>query len=90
MEIIMEVLFEMFLELIFLIVPEHRRRSKAYSTVVFITAVVLLLAVITLVIWGAVLISDYDDPRGSIPIVIAAVISIVVIVFGLVGYNKNH
>lgn len=90
MEIIMEVLFDLFMELFFLFVPKEKRRSKAYTTGAFLTAVILFFAVIALVLWGVFLITEQNNPLGKEPIVIAVIISILVIVFGIINYNKNH
>ncbi len=89
MDVVIEVLLEVFLELFFLIVPE-KRRSKGYRAAAVITATLLLAAVFALVIWGGVLLVDHKSKLGILPIAFAAVISLAVIVAGIINYNKNH
>ena len=89
MELLCEFLFEMYCELMFLIVPEEKTTSKTYRWLSIAVATVVLLSVLALFVWGGVLLFDHGDKRGSIPIIIAAVISVVHIVAGIVLYNRN-
>ena len=89
MELLVEILFEIYGELMFLIIPEENR-SKKYIWISKIIAVVVLLAVISLAIWGSVLISDYNNMCGIVPIAIAIVISLAQIIAGIVLFKKNH
>ena len=90
MEIIFEVLFEMFLELMMLIVPKDKRGTKKYRAAAAIVSIAVLFAVLALVIWGCILISDYDNNLGAIPITVAVVISILWITLGIVMYAKRQ
>lgn len=89
MDIVFEVIFEVFLELFFLIVPE-KNRSKGYMIAAKSAAILLPVLVAVLVLWGGVLLVDYHSSIGVIPITLAAIISLAVIVFGIVNYDKNH
>ena len=90
MEIVFEILFEMFLELMMFIVPEENRGSKKHRAAAFTVSIAVLVAVLALVIWGCILISDYNNKLGAIPITVAVVISILWIVLGLVMNAKRQ
>ena len=70
------------------IVPE-KNSSKKYRTIAIIVAGVVMFGVLALFIWGCVLIFDYDNKLGIIPIVIAAVISIAKIIAGLILHDRK-
>ena len=89
MELLVEILFEIYGEFMFLIIPE-KNRSKRYIWISKIIAVAVLLAVISLAIWGSVLISDYNNMWGIVPIAIAIIISLAQIIAGIVLFKKNH
>jgi hypothetical protein len=89
LELILEILFELYLEMMILIVPKDKR-SKKLRLITGIIAIIGIIAVIALFIWGAVLIADYDNMLGIIPIAIAAVISLTQIIAGIVLYIKRH
>ena len=89
LELILEILFELYLEMMILIVPEDKR-SKKLRLITGIIAIIGIIAVIALFIWGAVLIADYDNMLGIIPIAIATVISLVQIIAGIVLYIKRN
>ena len=89
MELLGEILFEIYGELMLLIVPDKHRTPKfiILSKIIAITVLVLAIA---LAIWGGVLIFDLNNMLGIIPLTIAVVISLVQIIAGIVLYNKNH
>lgn len=89
MELVLEILFEVYLELMMLIVPEEEAASKKYRYISMAIAGAVLVGVLALLIWGCVLIADHDNMLGVIPIVIASVISIVQITAGVILYTKN-
>ena len=89
MELVFEILFELYLELMMYIVPEEKATSKKYRTLVVFIATAVLLGVFALFIWGSVLISDYNNNFGFIPIVIAIVISIIQIIAGFILHDKK-
>lgn len=90
MEFFAEFLLEIYMELMFLVVPREKKGSKKYKVIATLIAIAVLLGVIALALWGAVLISNYKNPIGIIPIAIAAVISLSQIIAGFVLYDKNH
>ena len=85
----MEILFEVYGELMLLIVPE-KSDSKAFTIFSKLIAIVMIIVVIALGIWGFVLINDYNSLHGYVFITIAAVISLVQIVLGIVFYIRNN
>ena len=90
MEFFAEFLLEIYMELMFLVVPREKKGNKKYKVIATLIAIAVLLGVIALALWGAVLISNYKNPIGIIPIAIAAVISLSQIIAGFVLYDKNH
>lgn len=89
MELLAEILFEVYGELMFLIIPE-KNRSKKYIWVSKIIAAAVFLSVVALAVWGIVLISDYNNLWGIAPITAAIVISLAQIIAGIVLFKKNH
>ena len=89
MELVAEILFDVYAELMFLIVPE-KKRGQHYVLISKIIAVFVFLGVIALAIWGAVLITDYDNLWGIAPIAAAVIISLTQIIVGLLLFKKNH
>ncbi len=89
MELIFEIIFEVYVELMMYIVPEEKASSKKYRTIVILAATVILLGVFALFIWGCVLISGYNNKLGIIPILIAIVISIIQIIAGFILHDKK-
>ena len=89
MEFLMEFIVGLYMELMMLMVPERGEAPKKYRKTVLIIAVTVLLSVIALFTWGAILLTDYNNNLGYIPITIALVISIAQIVAGVILYNKK-
>ena len=89
MEFFLEIVFEVYVELMMYIVPEEKASSKKYRTIAILVAAVILVGVLALFIWGCVLISDYDIKLGIIPIVISVVISIIQIIAGFILHDKK-
>lgn len=87
MELLAEILFEVYGELMFLIIPE-KRMNKKYVIIAKAIAVLVFIGVIALVLWGAILISDYNNLIGIVPISIAVVISLAQIISGIVLFKK--
>ena len=88
-EFIFEIIFEVYVELMMYIVPEEKVTSKEYRILTVFFALFVLLGVFALFIWGCVLISDYNNKLGIIPIVFAIVISIIQIIAGFILHDKN-
>ena len=89
MEFLMEILFEVYLELMMFMVPEKGETSKKYRAAAICVALAVLLTVFALLVWGGVLIWDQSNPLGWIPVGIAIVISTIQIIAGIVLYHKN-
>ena len=90
MEFLMEFIVGFYMELMMLMVPERGEAPKKYRKTVLAIAVTVLLSVMALFIWGAILLTDYNNHLGYIPIVIALVISVAQIVAGFVLYKKRN
>ena len=89
MELLFEFLFEVYIELMMYIVPEEKASSKKYRVMAILIALAVLFGVLALFIWGCVLISDYSNKLGIIPIAVAIVISIIQIIAGFILHNKK-
>lgn len=89
MDIVIEILIELYMELMLLVVPE-KNTTKKHIWIAKIVAVFMVLVVFALVIWGGVLIADYNNLWGILPIAIAAVISLAQIIAGILLYKKHH
>ena len=88
MELLGEILLEVYGELMFLIIPEIRVNKK-YAVITKIIAALVFIGVIALAFWGAALVMD-DNPIGILPISIAVVVSLAQIIAGILLYKKNH
>ena len=82
MEIIFEILFGVYLELMMFAVPEGKFKSKKARVIVGTVMTISLLAIFALFIWGCYLVSARDSKLGVIPITAAIVLSIVQIIVG--------
>ena len=88
MELLGEILFEVYGELMFLIIPE-KRLDKKYVIITKIIAVLVFIGVIALAFWGAALVMD-NNRIGILPISIAVAISLLQIIGGILLYRKHH
>jgi len=89
MDIVIEILLELYVAMMLLIVPE-KNVSKKHIWVAKIAAILVLLGIFALVIWGGVLIAEYHNLWGIVPILIAVVLSLIQIVAGIILYKKRH
>ena len=89
MEILAEILLDVYGELMLLIVPE-KGTSKKIILLSKIFAILVLMGGIALVLWGIYLIADQDNLLGILPITLAVIISLAQIIAGIVLYKKNH
>lgn len=89
MDIVIEILLEIYGELMMLIVPERKASSKVYRAITIVAALTVIACVAALVIWGLGLIIGRNNKLGYIPIAIAAVISAVQIAAGIVLYGRR-
>lgn len=88
MDIVIEILIEIYMELMFLIIPEEKRNKKALFLTKLI-AVLCTLGIIALGVWGIILLADSHNLWGIAPLSIAIVLSIVQIVFGIVLHIRR-
>ena len=89
MGFVFEFVLEIYCELMLNIVSKEKATTKKYKTIAVLIAVVGLISVFVLAIWGGLLISDYDNNLGIIPIAIAVIISVAQIIAGIVLRNKK-
>lgn len=89
MELLAEILFEVYGELMFLIIPE-KRMDKKYVIIAKAIAIFVFIGVVALALWGGILIAEYNNLIGILPISIAVVISVAQISAGIVLFKKHH
>ena len=89
MEFLAEILFEVYGELMFLIIPE-KKMNKKYLMISKIIAILVYVGAIALAVWGVVLIADCGNLMGIVPISVAAILSLAQIVAGIVLYKKRR
>lgn len=88
MDFIFEFIIEMYMELMFLIVPENISKKRAKIDAI-ILAVVMIIIVFALFIWGVILLEEKNSSKGFIPICIAVAISLIQIIAGFILYKKK-
>ena len=89
MDFLFELLFEIYGELMLLIVPE-KGKSKRYRVLAKIIAVLMLLGVVALVFLGIFLIVDRQNLAGIAPLTVAVLISLAQIVAGIILFKRNQ
>ena len=89
MDIVIEILLEIYMELMLLVVPE-KNAGKKQIWIAKIAAIAVVFGIFALVIWGAVLILDYNNLWGILPITVAVALSMAQIIAGIVLYKKHH
>ena len=89
MEIVVEILLEVYMELMLLVIPE-KNVSKKHIWIAKIVAILVIAGIFALVIWGGVLIADYNNLWGIAPISVAAILSLTQIIAGIILYKKHH
>ncbi len=82
MDILIEVLLDIYMELMFLIIPEEKR-TKKHILIVKIIAVLVTVGILALGVWGLVWIIDDKKPWGWLPLGIAILLSVIQIAFGI-------
>jgi hypothetical protein len=87
-EIFVEFFGELYMELMFLIVPE-KYINKKFRPIAATIAIVGLEGVIALVIWGFSLV-DRGHNWGAFLIAAGVIISLAQIITGILLYKKNH
>lgn len=89
MDLVIEIILEIYLELMLLVIPE-KNASKKHIWIGKIAAILVVLGIFALVIWGGVLIVDHNNLWGILPIAVAGVISLAQIAAGIILYKKHH
>ena len=89
MDIVIEILLEIYMELMFLIIPEDKRNKK-HLVVTKLIAVVCTLGIIALAVWGLVWIIDNKNAWGWLPLGVAIVLSIVQITLGVILFIRRN
>lgn len=89
MDIVVEILLEIYMELMLLIVPE-KNVGKKHIWIAKIVAISVALCVFALAIWGGVLIADYNNLWGIVPIAIAIMLSLTQVIAGIILFKKHH
>lgn len=88
MDIVIEILLEIYMELMMLIVPE-KYVGKKMKIVATVLVILMIVGVFALAIWGIAWIVE-GNLWGIAPLGAAIVISLAQIVAGIILYNKNH
>ncbi len=88
MEFLAEFLIELYMELMFLIVPEKYINEK-FRPIAVTIAIVGLVGVIALVLWGFSLV-DRGHNWGAFLIAAGVILSLAQIIAGILLYKKNH
>lgn len=88
MELLLEFVFDLYLELMMFIVPEEKATSRKYRVLAIIIASISLIGILALFIWGGVLVFERGNKLGIIPIVIAVILSLAQIIAGL-AFHKD-
>ena len=88
MDIVIEILLEIYMELMMLIIPE-KYVGKKMKLVATVLAILMVVGVFALAIWGIAWIAE-GNLWGIAPLGVAIVISLAQIVAGIILYNKNH
>ncbi len=88
MDLLIEILLEVYMELMFLIIPEDKRRKK-HRVVMTLIAIVLTFGLMALGLWGIYLLAEEKNGWGCLPLGIAIALSAVQIIAGILLYNKR-
>lgn len=89
MDIIFEILLEIYMELMLLVVPEKKASTRRYRVLAWLIAFIGILATFASFIFGMALIVDNNDLVGIIPLAIALLLSIMQISLGIKAYKKR-
>ena len=89
MDIVIEILLEIYMELMLLVIPE-KNASKQYIRIAKIVAILVIVGIFALAIWGGVLIAEHHNLWGIVPVAIAVILSLAQIIAGIVLFKKHH
>ena len=88
MEIIFEMIFEIYIELMLYIVPEEKATSKKYRFLAALIAFIPLTGILALFVWGIVLF-ERKNLKGLLPFGLAIVLSLVQIIGGFILHDRK-
>ena len=89
MELLGEILLEVYFELLVFFIPEDRL-SRGHRILAKVIAALVYIGALVLVFWGADLVFGQGDTIGIIPILVAVAISLLQIIGGILLYRKHH
>lgn len=89
MDMVIEILLEIYMELMLLVIPE-KNVSKKYIRIAKIVAILVIVGIFALAIWGGVLVADYNNLWGIAPISVAVILSLAQIIAGIILFKKHH
>ncbi len=89
MDILIEVLLDIYMECMFLIIPEEKRTKKHYLLAKIIAAICTL-GILALGCWGIVWIWEENNPWGWLPFGIALLLSTAQITLGIIMTVKRY
>lgn len=89
MDLLIEIFLEVYMELMLLVIPEDKwgRKRRGIATVL---AILALLGIMALAVWGIVWIVERKSPWGWLPLVIAIALSVVQITLGIRLYVRKN
>lgn len=90
MDLVVEIVLEIYMELMMLVVPEKEEAKGRYRLIASILAIAVIAVVFALVIWGLVLILDHGNRMGVLPLIAAFLISAAQIAFGIYLFIKKR
>lgn len=90
MDMILEFIFELYLELMMLVVPEEKTTPRRSRILAGVMAAAALMAVLALALWGVFLLLDRGSMWGILPLAAAGILSLVQIALGLVLTSRHH
>ena len=88
-DIIVEIFLEIYMELM-LLISHNDAPTKKQRFIAKLIAIIVLLGVFALIIYGAILLFDYGNKFGLFYIILAVVISLAQITAGIILYFKKH
>ena len=89
MDIVIEILIEVFMELMMLVVPKENIRKK-HKIIAGLLAGVFALLVLGLFYFGYYLVFELNDLRGILPLAVSLIVASVQIVLGIIFYIKRN
>lgn len=89
MDIVVEILIEIYMELMFLIIPEEKR-NKRMMFLTKLIAILCTIGIIALGVWGIVLLADSHNLWGIAPLTVAIMLSLVQITLGIILFVRRN